>query len=305
MATLTHIAGDRILIVAGLVVAAASGLGAGLAAWTGFAAVGDVISVVSRWGRGPWARLRELQDPLSLHRKKDQDEAGRNLPVVSMTLVGAGGVLALVARDPVLSPWVLFLCGVLAWWWRGYSRRRERRSEAMPQVLRLLQLLDNYLRDSITGALVKAADKMEEGSVRKAVENATQAHFMGTSWRAAIREHLTGNQMLTRLALLLAVAPRMDGQEVRDAIQAQIRGISIQESLQAEAGAELVLLKLTVRFLAVANAVAVVATLVVPAWHGFFTSTLSRRGTFVAASLMSSAAYVYFSEEIELLKEEL
>jgi hypothetical protein len=175
----------------------------------------------------------------------------------------------------------------------------------MPQVLRLLQLLNNYMRDSITGALVKAALKLEPGPIKTAVENATQAHFRGASWTDAIRQHLSGNQMLTRLMLLLAVAPQMEGAEVRDAIQAQIKMISIQESLQAEAGAELVLLKFTVYFLAIANAAAIAAVLFLPTWRDFFTSALARRGTFIVASLMASTAYVYFSEEIEVLKEGL
>ncbi len=308
LTSLANLAGNEILFLAGLVVAGAGGLGAGMVVWMGLSLGADVFSSLSRWGRGPWARLDQLQRPfsrsMSTMNTTGEDEE-RRLPLVPTALVASGAVLALIARDPVLSPWTLVLCSGLAWWWRGYARRRRDRSEAVPQLLRLLQLLDNYLRDSITGALVKAADRMEPGPVRDALENATQAHFLGTSWQAAIREHLTGNLMLTRLALLLAVAPRMEGREVRDAVQSQIKAISIQQSLQAEAGAELVLLKLTVRFLAVANAAALVATLIVPAWHGFFTSTLPRRGTFVAASLMSSSAYVYFSEEIELLREEL
>lgn len=300
--TLMTLTDGNVHLAAGLVVAGTLSLGFGLMAWTALTAAGDVISTVSSWGRGPWARLRELQPALHVYQ---EEERGRRAPGASLAMVGTAAVLGLVARDPVLSPWLLILGSGLAWWWRGFSRRQRRRSKVMPQVLRLLQLLNNYMRDSITGALVKAANRMEEGPIRKAVENATQAHFRGASWSAAIREHLSGNRMLTRLTLLLAVAPQMEGAEVRDALQAQIKMISVQESLQAEAGAELVLLKFTVYFLAIANAAAVAAALLLPAWRGFFTSTLARRGTFIVASLMASAAYVYFSEEIEVLREGL
>ncbi len=300
--TLIDLARGNAHLLAGLVVAAALSFGIGTTAWLGLSVVGDLFSTVSRWGRGPWARLQQLQPALQAYR---DNEGANGSSSVSFVLVGAGLVLGLVARDPILSPWMLVLFSALAWWWRTYARRQRRRSKVMPQVLRLLQLLNNYMRDSITGALVKAADRMEEGPVQKAVENATQAHFRGTSWTEAIREHLSGNPMLTRLMLLLAVAPQMEGAEVREAVQAQIKMISVQESLQAEAGAELVLLKFTVYFLAIANATAITAVLFLPAWRGFFTSTLGRRGTFIVASLMASAAYVYFSEEIEVLKEGL
>jgi len=300
--TLITLTRGNVHLLAGLIVAGALSFGIGTTAWLGLSVVGDFFSTVSRWGRGPWARLQELQPKLQAYQ---DDEGANGSSPVSFALVGGGLALGLVARDPVLSPWMLVLFSALGWWWRTYSRRQHRRSKVMPQVLRLLQLLNNYMRDSITGALVKAALKLEPGPIKTAVENATQAHFRGASWTDAIRQHLSGNQMLTRLMLLLAVAPQMEGAEVRDAIQAQIKMISIQESLHAEAGAELVLLKFTVYFLAIANAAAITAVLCLPAWRDFFTSTLARRGTFIVASLMASAAYVYFSEEIEVLKEGL
>jgi len=290
----------RMVALARLAVAGATALGIGLTAWVGLGVAGDLVSAISRWGRGPWA-------PLSLVRRENGERGLQAIPgyTFSMGLVGAGVILALAARDSILSAWILSLCVGLAWWWRGYADRQHRRSEAIPQVLRLLQLLDNYLRDSIIGSLQKAVEEMDESPVRAAADAALKAHFMGAPWGDSIRRHLSGNDLLTRLGLLLAVAPRMENEEVRDAIRNQIREITLQQSLQAEAGAELVLLKLTVRFLAVANAVAAAAALIIPAWRDFFTSTLARRGTFIAASLMVGAAYVYFSEEIELLREEL
>lgn len=300
--TLMDLADGNVHLLAAVVAAGAVSFGTGATAWLGLTALGDVFSTIAHWGRGPWARLQDLESTLPA---RPEDDDARVLPTVPLALVGAGIVLGLVARDVVLSPWMLALLTALAWWWRGYSRRQQRRSKVMPQVLRLLQLLNNYMRDSITGALVKAGERLEEGPIRKAVERATQAHFRGAGWSQAIRDHLSGNPMLTRLTLLLAIAPQMEGAEVRDAIQAQIKMISVQESLHAEAGAEVVLLKFTVYFLAIANAAAVTAVLFLPAWRGFFTSTLARRGTFIAATLMASAACVYFSEEIEVLKEGL
>jgi len=63
-----------------------------------------------------------------------------------------------------------------------------------------------------------------------------------------------------------------------------------------------VLLQLTVRFLAFANVAAVLASLIFPTWRDFYVSTWGRRMTFVAASAMPVAAFIYFAEEIEALR---
>ena len=166
-------------------------------------------------------------------------------------------------------------------------------------------MLNNYLRGSVVGALSRAVDRMEEGKVRDAVEAAVRAHVTGTPWSRALQPMTGLDPFLDRLALLLTAAPQMEEESVREGIEGLIREITARERLEAEVGAELVLLKATVRFLAVADIVAVVASLLIPAWRDFFTSTMARRGTFVVASLTSAAAFVYFSEEIEALREEL
>ena len=285
--------------LAGPVVAIAASLGAGLTAWIALTAAGDALSAVSRWRRGPCARLKQLQPSLQ---EPEQQVVSTSRPVW-LALIGAGALFGVIARDPVLSPWLLILGSGLAWWWRRFSSRRRRRSRAARQVLCLLQLLDNGIGDSVSGALVQAAQRMEAGPVKTAVENATQAHFGGTPWPAALREHLNIDRALNRLSLLLAVAPGVERQALRDAIQAQISMISCQKNARAEARARLALPRTALLFLAIANAMAVLAVLLLPAWRRFFTSTLARRVVFALASLVASAGYVILSEEIATLKK--
>jgi hypothetical protein len=274
-------------------------MGAGLMIWVALTAAADALSAVSRWRRGPWARLKQLQPSLQ---EPEQQVVSTSRPVW-LALIGAGALFGIVARDPVLSPWLLTLGSGLAWWWRRFSSRQRRRSRAARQVLFLLQLLDTGIQDSVSGALVQAAQRIEAGPVKTAVENATQAHFGGATWPAALREHLNMNRALNRLSLLFAVAPDIERQALRDAIQAQIRVISRQKNARAEARARLALPRTALLFLAIANAIAILTALLLPSWRRFFTTTLARRAVFILASLVASAGYVILSEEIAALKE--
>jgi len=289
----------NVVAAVGWIFAGMVALGSGLLTWATLGLVGDAVAALVRWR---WGALRWLRKPATMPAATGERPSG-GIPIPA-ALTAAGLLLAALARDVVLSPWLLLLGGGLARWWKGYARRR-RRDTPTAHVLRLLQLLNNYLRGSVVGALSRAVDRMEEGKVRDAVEAAVRAHVTGTPWSRALQPMTGLDPFLDRLALLLTAAPQMEEESVREGIEGLIREITARERLEAEVGAELVLLKATVRFLAVADIVAVVASLLIPAWRDFFTSTMARRGTFVVASLTSAAAFVYFSEEIEALREEL
>jgi Flp pilus assembly protein TadB len=220
-----------------------------------------------------------------------------------MGWVLGGVVLGVLARDPILSPWFPALGLALARWQRGFARRRRAAQESTPHALALTRGVANFLRGAVGPALSDAAQRLPDGPVRERALRACRRYATGAPWDEALRD-LTGlNPLLDRLALLLAAAPRMGEAAVRKALDDLAREAAAREALEAETGAELVLLKLTVRFLLVANLVALAASLLVPAWHDFFTSTLARRGTVMAANLLVAGAYVYFSEEIAALRE--
>jgi hypothetical protein len=65
----------------------------------------------------------------------------------------------------------------------------------------------------------------------------------------------------------------------------------------------LALLKGTVRFLQAANLTAIMASVALPMWRDFFTSTLQRRGKFLAATLFLTLASLYFDQEIGMQEE--
>jgi hypothetical protein len=52
-----------------------------------------------------------------------------------------------------------------------------------------------------------------------------------------------------------------------------------------------------------ANLTAIVASVALPVWRDFFTGTLQRRGTFLAATLFLTLASLYFHQEIGLQEE--
>ena len=287
----------------GLVVAGLSGLGAALTALALVGGLADLGRAVARWRTPVWVRY--LHGAGSRAQGAEKQGAGSQGSRARVWLWWAlGGVaLGVLARDPVLSPWFPALGLALGWWHRGFSRRRQAAQESTPHALALTQGVATFLRGAVGPALTDAAQRLPESPVRERALRACRRYATGTPWDEALRD-LTGlNPLLDRLALLLAAAPRMGETAVRKALDDLAQEAAAREALEAETGAELVLLKLTVRFLLIANLVALAASLLVPAWHDFFTSTLARRGTVMAANLLVAGAYVYFSEEIAALRE--
>jgi hypothetical protein len=284
--------------ILGVAVSGLLGLGSALTVLALAGGLAGLGRAVVRWRTPVWVRyLRqgaEEQKGRGTEKRTGREGTGWVL---------GGVVLGVLARDPILSPWFPALGLALARWQRGFARRRRAAQESTPHALALTRGVANFLRGAVGPALSDAAQRLPDGPVRERALRACRRYAAGTPWDEALRD-LTGlNPLLDRLALLLAAAPRMGEAAVRKALDDLAREAAAREALEAETGAELVLLKLTVRFLLVANLVALAASLLVPAWHDFFTSTLARRGTVMAANLLVAGAYVYFSEEIAALRE--
>jgi hypothetical protein len=284
--------------ILGVAISGLLGLGAALLALALAGGLASLGRAVVRWRTPVWVRYLR-QGAEEQKGRGTEKRAGRE----GMGWVLGGVVLGVLARDPILSPWFPALGLALARWQRGVARRRRAAQESTPHALALTRGVANFLRGAVGPALSDAAQRLPDGPVRERALRACRRYAAGTPWDEALRD-LTGlNPLLDRLALLLAAAPRMGEAAVRKALDDLAREAAAREALEAETGAELVLLKLTVRFLLVANLVALAASLLVPAWHDFFTSTLARRGTVMAANLLVAGAYVYFSEEIAALRE--
>lgn len=273
----------------------ACAVGAGVGVMLLARGVQTTAQAVRRWWQGPWAWLRQRSRPAAaapVHK--------RRWPAWSGAPVGAG--LALLARDPLLSLWMLGLAGGLGYWYTGYSYR-QRQGLADEQAVRdLVRLLRNYLRGSLAGALQRSSTQLPPGQVQAALEQVVRAHAVGASWEDALQPLRALGPQLERLSLLLLAAPTLQEEQLLVSLQELDDELTRMAALRAEAGAEVILLQLTVRFLAFANVVAVLASLIFPVWRDFFVSTWGRRATFMAASAMPLAALIYFSEEVETLR---
>lgn len=283
----------------GLAVAGLAGLGGALVTLAVLGAVAALGRAAARWRTPAWMRYLRPAPVL-----KEATEAARRPGLRPLLPWLAGGVLlALLARDPILSPWMLALGAGLGWWHRGFAARQAAARATVPQTLDLVRNLSGFLRGAVGPALSDAAERLPEGPVRERALRAYRAYATGEPWETAVKALVGLNPLLDRLALVLAAAPRMDEKDVRDSLDALAEEAARREALAAETGAEMILLKLTVRFLMVANLVALAAVLLVPGWHDFFTSTLARRGTVMAANVLVAVSFVYFSEEIAALQE--
>jgi hypothetical protein len=271
-------------------------LSAGLLTSLLLVGAGDGAAALLRWRRGPWAweeRVRRQPDD------EAQEGEGRWARFAGAP-VGLAG--ALLARDPLLSPWLLVWGTALGFWWASYRSRRQKQDASETAVRELVRLLRNYLRGSLVGALEKAAGRLEEGKVKEALARVVRDYNAGRTWQQVIA-HLRGFGMeMDRLALLLAIAPTMPEGQILARLEELQAEMDVMASLEAELGGELILLTLTTRFLVAANLVAMTAALVLPAWRDFYTSTFGRRLTYVAATLLPALAFVYFSEELDSLK---
>ena len=112
-------------------------------------------------------------------------------------------------------------------------------------------------------------------------------------------------------AQLLAVPGRLESHlspgaaplVVVDEVQRIEDDLKERDRLAGQARASLALIKGTVKFLQAANLAAVAAAIALPMWRDFFTSTLQRRGTFLAATAFMVLASLYFDQEIGLQEE--
>ena len=221
-------------------------------------------------------------------------------------LPALGGVLLAVAmRDGLLSPYLVLLGAALTWFLR--SRRTRKTQAAITNQVRTLVVLFRSrfaIGESPFSVLVEIEDDLSKGAVAAAVHRAVNAYQTSGSVEKALTPlRDLHNPYLARLAMVLETS----GSASTEAIVAEVAHIEDdlkeRDRLAGQARASLALLKGTVRFLQAANLAAIVASVALPVWRDFFTSTLQRRGTFLAATLFLTLASLYFDQEIGLQEE--
>jgi len=192
------------------------GLACALAAISGLALVNSglqtTVQAMQRWWRGPWSWLRPKRQAQTQEITRE-----RQLPVWIGIPVGVG--LALLARDVLLSPWVLLAASGLGYWYAGYSQRRQRGKSNETAVRDLVRLLRNYLRGSLAAALQRSAEQLEPGPVKAALEQSVRAHAVGVAWEEALKPLRDLGSQLERLSLLLLAAPTLQEEALLHSLQ--------------------------------------------------------------------------------------
>ena len=225
-------------------------------------------------------------------------------PLMSLA---AGLLAAVVAWDWLLSPWLAAL-GYLGF--RGMQAGRQQATgEAVGDDLE--RLLNSFrsiwsVQASLFGALEDAAGDLEPGAVQAAVRQAADRARTGM----AVEESLTPlcglpSRVARQVAYVLEQLPNSDevtGRRVLDELEVRLRRA---RRLRERAGTVLVLTRLTLRALQVANGVAIVVALTLPLWADFFTASIGRRMTFIAATLMVAGGSAYFAGETQRLEASL
>jgi len=284
-----------------LVVAFFAALGVGCLAAALLLGIGDLAAYVWQLRRPRWQRWLD-----ALRQRDERETAGRPRPDLLPLLPAGGGLaLALLGHDWLLSPYLLVLGLALARFLQGRRSRKEQ-AAITEQVKALVVLFRSRFAvgQSPFAVLAEVLPELPEGRVREAAEKAVTAYHAGGDVQAALaamRE--IGNQYLSRFALVLEAAPSSTTEAMLDEVHRLEADLAARDRLRGQGRASLALLKGTVRFLQAANAVAVVGTVLFPLWRDFFSSTLQRRGTFLAATLFAVLAFLYFDQEIGIQEE--
>ncbi len=288
-----------------IVIATLAAIGIGTAVYALFLSLAETGTKVARWWKGRrnplyrfFGEAKGRMESLNPWRQKK--------PGMRPFLFPAGAlVLALVARDPVFSPYVLFL-GIAAGWywgWRDTGKRAE--AASLDDVESLVYgLRSRYqVNASPVSNLAQAVEEMPAGELRRWLKEVLNV-FAGEDFAAGFDAlQKAPSRYIRRLAVILKAASRASTSVVREALVELEADIREHKRLKGMARSELILLKLTVRFLMAANIAAMTVALALPAWRSYFAAAPMRRLVFIALTLGVATGYAYFDQEIRFLEE--
>ena len=283
-------------------------VGAGsLAAWL-LLVLGDLAVRIRQFYRPQWRNALETffaNDEGNATEADKASSAGKILDALTF-LPGLFAVaLAAVMRDVLLSPYLVLL-GVGLTYFIRVKRARRTQSAVTGQVKSLIVLFRSRyaVGESPFSVLVEIQDDLPKGPVAVATRRATniyQTNGSVTEALAPLRD--LKNPYLARLVMVLETSGSASTKVVVDEIRRIEDDLKERDRLAGQARASLALIKGTVKFLQATNLTAVVVAVALPMWHDFFTSTLQRRGTFLAATMFLVLASIYFDQEIGLQEE--
>lgn len=219
--------------------------------------------------------------------------------------IGGGLILAVLARDWLLTPYLLAAGAALAWFFQA-RRQRKNQAQLTDQARALVVLFRSRFSasESPFAVLNDVEAQLPQGQVRRAVRRTVDIfRARGDAQEAFAALRGLDSPYLARLVMVLETC----GIAASDVILVELRQIEhdlkARDRLAAQARTSLALLKGTTTFLQAANLTAIAASVTLPLWRNFFTSSLQRRGTFLAATLFLILASLYFDQEIAQQEE--
>ena len=216
----------------------------------------------------------------------------------------AGLVAAIVARDVLISPYLILLGLGAAWAGakQTASQPAGRLADETGELVRAFRGI-YVVSGSLYGSLKEAMDVLLEGALRAAVEQVVARHRAGDADPLHPLRSLP-DPSLRRFVRVLALIGQSDTRAIREALQRLERQIAARKQLRNRVQVVLALMVGTLRILQGANLGAAAIAVTVPLWRDFFTATWSHRAIFILATGGFALASAYFQAEKKSLQEQ-
>lgn len=296
---------DTQLDVVGIILSSVIALGTGLVtAWT-LVSLGDLISKVRKFFRPRISLKGFFQEQAEGADELKKGKRGGGL--FAYIPIPVGIILAILARDWLLSPYLVVVGVGMAFFLRS-KRDRKEQTVLTEQVKALVLLFRSRFSvgESPFAVLADVLEDLPEGRIKRAVERTVDTYrARGDADEALTVMRNVRNPFLSRLVMILDASGSAETEVILGELKELEDDLKNRDRLAGQARATLAMLKGTVSFLQVANLTAVVASVALPLWHDFFTSTLQRRGTFLAATMFLLVASLFFHQEISLQEDKV
>ena len=296
---------DTQLDVVGIILSSVIALGTGLVtAWT-LVSLGDLISKVRKFFRPRISLKGFFQEQAEGADELKKGKRGGGL--FAYIPIPVGIILAILARDWLLSPYLVVVGVGMAFFLR--SKRDRKEQTALTEQVKALVLLFRSrfsVGESPFAVLADVLEDLPEGRIKRAVERTVDTYrARGDADEALTVMRNVRNPFLSRLVMILDASGSAETEVILGELKELEDDLKNRDRLAGQARATLAMLKGTVSFLQAANLTAVIASVALPLWHDFFTSTLQRRGTFLAATMFLLVASLFFHQEISLQEDKV
>ena len=292
------------LDVVGLGVAALIALGAFLLLQLFLEEILDLARVLYRRLQPRRRRLLSLVQAQGQGTTRGVSSLRPKLKPTTVAFALAGLVGAIVARDVLISPYLILLGLGAAWAGakQAVSQTAGRLADETGELVRAFRGI-YVVSGSLYGSLKEAMDVLPEGALRAAVEQVVARHRAGDADPLHPLRSLP-DPSLRRFVRVLALIGQSDTQAIRQALQRLERQIAARKQLRNRVQVVLALMVGTLRILQGANLGAAAIAVTVPLWRDFFTATWSHRAIFILATGGFALALAYFQAEKKSLQEQ-